>query len=81
MNEFPKDGFTPEQRKGGAVIIHILLVSEWVKFWARNEVDRVEKLIIYVQIWLENRYRSTAGIDSLLTGDILHARYRFRCQK
>ncbi|CAG5083819.1 Oidioi.mRNA.OKI2018_I69.PAR.g10471.t2.cds [Oikopleura dioica] len=25
MNEFPKDGFTPEQRKGGAVIIHILL--------------------------------------------------------
>jgi len=25
MNEFPKDGFTDEQRKGGAVIIHILL--------------------------------------------------------
>lgn len=28
MNEFPKDGFTDEQRKGGAVIIHILLVSK-----------------------------------------------------
>ena len=28
MNEFPRDGFTDEQRKGGAVIIHILL---WYK--------------------------------------------------
>ena len=28
MNEFPRDGFTDEQRKGGAVIIHILLVSQ-----------------------------------------------------